>query len=410
MSIKICQVTDFLPKYHKAWGGAELAAVNIIGLLQSQDCLQSVLSTRPLKTVDELFDFYPVPVLNDYLGKISEIIKLWTFDLVSFIAVIKIFKKIKPDVLHLHNFRTISFSVVEAAKRLRIPVVFSVYDNWCLCPNHTLITKSNKVCKEYHGLSCFSCTYIHKKPSVFFRKPVFNYFLNKIDFFIVLSHTMVELLSDYGIPRKKIVYLPLPLSVGMEKSDLLPGERVEASSILYCGWISPHKGLKVLLQAMPEVVKVIPQARLYVIETGVDQSYKNSILDYIEKHHLKKQVIFLGKKDNEDVHKYLRSSELVVVPEQWGIAWPIFLTEAMFLKKPIVASRIGDISFFVRENVNGYTVDSDNPGMFSEKIIYCLTHRDMMVKFGEQSRNLILEICNNNNIRNRLMEVYNKVI
>lgn len=404
--MKICHVTDFLPKYHHIWGGAELAAANIVDLLGARGVTQAVLSTKPQKPVKEKYDFYPVPVLNDYFGKFAELVKLWTFDPLSFVYVTKALKKIAPDVLHLHNFRTISFSAVAAAKKMGIPVVFSIYDNWCLCPNHTLITKANEICKAYHGLPCLYCTSVHKKVSALFRKPLFNHFLNKIDTFIVLSRTMAEVLEDYGIDRKKIEFVPLPLSKETWQSDTVQQAEIEPASVLFCGWVAPHKGLKILVQAFLEVVKRVPQAKLCVLETGVVKTYKDSVLDFIHKNNLERHICFLGKKNNDEVQKYLGRCELVVVPEQWGIAWPIFLSEAMFAQKPIIASRIGDIPFFIKEGANGYTVNPTDPKEFSEKIIYCLEHRDLTAAFGKESRKRITEICNNENIYDKLIGIY----
>lgn len=406
MSMKICHATDFLPGYHNVWGGAELAAANLIDILQDKNNIQVVLSTKPEKIVDKLFKFHSIPVLNDYFGKFAEIIKLWVFDPLAFSRVLKILKEDAPDVLHLHNFRTLSFSVVAAAKRLNIPIVFSIYDNWCLCPNHTLITKTNNLCKTYHGLACLSCTYSHKKPSAFFRKAFFNHFLKKIDTFIVLSHTMSDVLENYGIPKSKIRFLPLPLSRDTWNSELSQKNEIKPALLLFCGWVSPHKGLEVLVKAMPNVIKAVPRARLNVIETGVDLAYKDKILEFIRENRLEEHISFLGKKNNAEVQKYLQESELVVVPEQWGIAWPIFLTEAMFAKKSVVASRIGDIPFFIKDGINGYTVDPKSPDEFSRQIIYSLSNNNLMCDFGMQSKQRIIEICNNENIYNELMNIY----
>jgi len=408
--MKICHVTDYLPRYHNIWGGAELAAVNLIDLLQEKGHAQTVLSTKPDNASYRKYNLYPISVLNDYFGKYAELLKLWTFDLLSFISVSKALEDIKPDILHLHNFRVLSFSVVSAAKRLKIPVVFSIYDNWCLCPNHTLITKTGGFCKKYHSLSCFSCTHSHKKIGTFFRRFLFNIFLKKIDIFIVLSNTMAEVLRDYGIPKEKVVFLPLPLSKDTWENEKKQDGEIEPDSVLFCGWVSPHKGLKILVDQMLKVIKEIPGAKLYVIETGVVKKYKDSILDFISKNDLEKYVYFLGKKNNDEVQKYLRRSELVVVPEQWGIAWPIFLTEAMFAKKPIIASRIGDIPFFIKDGINGYTVKANNAEEFGEKIIYCLRNKNLISSFGEQSRKRIAEICDNKNIHDGLINIYKKAI
>lgn len=402
----ICHGVDYLPEYHKVWGGAEVAALSQIELLEAAGHRQSVIATQPIKDVKEKFDFYAISVLDDYFGRWASILKLWTFDLLAYRHALKVLKSLKPDVLHLHNFRTLSFSVVAAAKRLGIPIVFSIYDNWSLCPNHTLVDKSGRFCNRFHGLHCWKCTYAHKKISSFFRKAFFDHFLRQIDAFMVLSETMKNVLQSYGIEKNKIFTIPLPLTKAAKKAVVEAGVQTESHALLFAGWISPHKGFKVLAQAFDEVIGVIADARLYCIETGVDRSYKKEIIDFINKRALQQHIFFLGKLSNQAVQEMLQKAELVVVPEQWGIAWPIFLTEAMAAGKPIVASRIGDIPQFIRDGVNGFTVPADDSHAFAKKIIECLRQKELMKGFGCSGRQIVMEMCKDENITERLMSTY----
>ena len=410
--MNICHGVDFLPQYHNIWGGAELAANNLINLLQRNGNSQSVLATKPAQEIKESYDFQAIPILEDYFGNIGKLMKMWTFDPLAYIHAIKALKRFKPQVLHLHNFRLMSFSLVTAAKKLGIPVVFSIYDNWALCPSHTLITKSNELCRKYHGLHCITCTYTHKKLSSIYRKTFFNHFLNKIDTFIVLSNTMADVLVDYGIDREKIKFVPLPFSNDVKESDTTDNVEVEPEpdSLLFAGWVSAHKGLKIAVKAMPKIVKKRPNVKLNVIETGCTESYKDEILDFIKKNNLESNINFLGKKSNKEVQQYLQKSELVVVPEQWGIAWPIFLTEAMFAQKPIIASHIGDIPFFINDGVNGHTIAPNDSNSFADKIIHCLENKELAKQYGEVSKQKIEEICNDNNIYEKLIGLYDKLI
>ena len=406
----IIHATDFLPKYHKVWGGAELAAYNTIKVLSSKENKQSIVSTKPeVMPKDDDFELFVAPVLSDYLGKFSDLLTFWAFDPLSYSYALKLFKKVKPEILHLHNFRGLSFSLVSAAKKLNLPVVFSIYDNWAFCPNHTLINKKSEFCRKFHNWHCFNCTYIHKKISAFFRKPLFNYFLKDIDRFVVLSNNMMDLLSKYGIPKEKITFVPLPLSQATKDSDSIVSSIVEDNSILFVGWASPHKGLKVAIEAFSQVVKKYPNSKIYVIETGQSPDYRNQIINFIENNNIGDKVVFLGKKNNKEVQEYLKRVELVVVPEQWPIAWPIFLTEAMYSQKPIVASNIGDISFFIKDFSTGFTVDPKNHKEFAEKIIYCFENKDKVRVMGVKVREEIIKICDDKNIYNKLISLYNEI-
>ncbi len=412
--MKICYATNFLPNYHKTWAGAEVACYRLVMLLVNNNRHVTVLATEPYKEPEEDFDFYSIRILSDYrtspLRIIGSLLKsCLSFDPVSYISSYNVLKRLKPDLLHLHNFDVLSFSLVSSAKRLGIPVLFSVYDNWCLCPRRTLVNNKNEICKKYHGTHCINCIScdswreLPKKDSVVFRKELFNYFLSQIDTFIVLTNSWAEMLRQYGIKSEKIEVVPLPLFEEVDDSRV---NAVEEHSILFVGWVNPHKGLHILIEAMPEILKEIPEAKLYVIESGQDENYKKKIISSIEKFKISNHVFFLGRKPNQEVRAFLQRADVVVVPEQWGIAWPIFLTEAMAFAKPIVASQIGDIPFFIKDGESGFLANPKDPSDFAKKVIWMFKNTGSAVTMGENARKNVTKLCDENAILEKLFNLY----
>ena len=159
--MKICHITNYLPKYRKQGGGAEWACFNLASFLQNSGTENIIFSLKPtIWPEQEKFNFFSVPICEDIFGyKLSFLKRIFYFDIVSFFAVRKIFNKIKPDIAHLHNFDLFSLSVISAAKTFKIPLVFSVYDYWL-----------------------FSVDRLLSRESGFFRKLIFNFFLKKIEY------------------------------------------------------------------------------------------------------------------------------------------------------------------------------------------------------------------------------------
>jgi glycosyltransferase involved in cell wall biosynthesis len=350
---------------------------------------------------------------SSFLGrKIKSLLRRFLpFDPVSAISSYFILKRIKPDIIHLHLFNELSLSIIWSAKRLGIPVAFSMYDYWIVCPKGTLINGLDEKCLSLQGGNCDGCFWVgDKRASILrkigilklafgLRKRIMVHFLKKIDFFFVLSRSWVKLLSDYGISKDKLEIVPLPLS----EMDDNQTSAVNEKMILFVGWVYPHKGLHILVRALGKAVREIPDLKLSVVESGVNENYKKDILKDIESLGIKNNISFLGKLPNKEVRKLLKEAKIAVIPEQWGIAWPIFLTEAMLFKKLIVASRIGDIPEFIEDGVNGFLSDPKDPRDFADKIIRLMKEPN---NFGEKAREKILSICNDNNILNRLEKVY----
>jgi glycosyltransferase involved in cell wall biosynthesis len=336
--------------------------------------------------------------------------RFFPFDPVSALSSYYILKRIKPDIVHLHLFNELSLSVIWSAKKLGLPVVFSMYDYWIVCPKGTLVNGKNEKCSALQGGDCDKCFWINNKKATalkrigflkiafWLREKVMLHFLKKIDHYLVLSNSWVKLLNDYGISRDKLEIIPLPLPEidNVEKS-------VNEKMVLFTGWVYPHKGLHILVRAMGRAVKEVPGLKLSVVESGADENYKKEILKDVDALGIKENVLFLGKLPNKEVRSLLAEAKIAVIPEQWGIAWPIFLTEAMLFGKQIVASRIGDIPDFIEDGKNGFLANPKNSDDFADKIIRLAKERN---DFGEKAREKILSICNDKNILNRLEKVY----
>lgn len=416
--MKICYVTNFLPGYHDIWAGAEVACYRLSKLLINNNQPVTFLTTRPNKASLEGLERYTIDTAEDYINKwgCAHPNGLWgrfcyrlktcfSFDPISYISSRRMLKNIAPDLLHLHNFDKLSLSMIYSAKKIGIPVLFSIYDNWCMCPKRTLTNNKNERCKRYHGPCCITCGNfgLLEKFSAAFRRKVFDYFLNQIDAFIALSASSAKNLQNYGIKKERIAVIPLPV---FEKAggrlDITP----EEDSILFTGWIFPHKGLHILIEAMPEVLKEIPNAKLYVIQSGENKAYKQRILNLIENLKITQHVFFLGKKTNQETSGFLQRVSLVVVPEQWEIEWPIFLTEAMASAKPIVASYIGNIPEFIEDGKTGFLADPAKPSSFADKIIWMLRNKKQAAEMGREAQKAGERIFDEDEILKKILVLY----
>lgn len=411
--MRICYATNYLPGYHKIWGGAEQACYKMAKLLVQNGQEITVLATRPLKALKEKFEFFSLPVLENYfLGRRLVFLKeRLGYDPLSGIPSYRILKKIRPDVLHLHNFDLLSFSLVISAKKLGIPILSSIYDYWLFCPRRILVNHRDEICRTYHSSHCATCIALKRfnfrqKVPLIFRRKLFDFFLNKIDIFLTLSQASVEVLQDYGIKKERITVIPLPL---LERADI-QNIAVEENSILFVGWVQPHKGLHIILEAMSQILEELPEVRLYVIETGEEESYKNRILSLIKELKLNKHVLLLGKLSHKKVKEYLKKSSVVVIPEQWENVGPLLLSEAMGLAKPIVASSIGSIPEFIRDGENGLLANPKDPLDFAKKITWMLRNRKMALEMGKKAREDVKQICDEKKILKATLNLYKSLV
>lgn len=401
---KVAFVTDFYPEVHARWSGAEIACQRLRGLLAEDGVAVSVYTARaefPGKKPPFVED---VRLLEDISATFGSSLKtLFPFDLLAYVFFLKRFRENTPDIVHLHNLKFMSFAPLAAAAKLGIPAVFSVYDNWAICPRYCLVNGRGEVCEKFHGLRCIGCVPLKKKPFVASRKPVFGRFVGKLDAVAVLTGSEQERYVRSGVSPEKLHILPLPLFEEGEESRVEALD-VERETILFVGRLEHGKGLHVLVEAMPRVLKRFPKARISVVgeHSGSDR-YKKAVLSRIEELGLESVFSFTGKMSNGQIRELLLKSHVVAAPEQWAIAWPIFLTEAMSMGKRIVASMIGDIPSFIKEGQTGFLAPHDSPEEFAGRIIAALEAPEPV---NMEASRMIRELCDRQAIKRKLLAIY----
>ena len=401
---KVAFVTDFYPEVHGKWSGAEIACQRLRGLLAEDDIDVSVFTAKaqfPEKKPSFVEEGRLFEDISSQLG--SSLKNLFPFDAFAYRFFLKRFRELSPDIVHLHNLKFVSFAPLAAARKLGIPSVFSVYDNWAICPRYCLVNGRGEVCEKFHGLRCVACVPLKKKPFVPFRRPVFRRFLEKLDAVAVLTGSERDRYLKSGVSSEKLHLLPLPLFDEGEDCRVLE-HTVERNTILFVGRLEHGKGLHVLVEAMPEVLKRFTRARVCVVgEHSGSGKYKMAVQSRIDELGMRSVFSFTGKMGNREIKELLLKSHVVAAPEQWAIAWPIFLTEAMSMGKHIVAGRIGDIPAFIKDGHTGSLAAHDSPADFSRKIIAALEAEKPV---NREAAIMIRKLCDRRSIKDKLLSIY----
>jgi glycosyltransferase involved in cell wall biosynthesis len=143
----------------------------------------------------------------------------------------------------------------------------------------------------------------------------------------------------------------------------LPPER---NVVLFFGLIRPYKGLALLIEAMPEVLRTIDCSLLVAGEFYDDKSKYTALVDRLE---LRARVrIEDAYIPNEDVHRYFAAADVVVLPyteaSQSGIV-PI----AYSFNTPVISTRVGGLPEAVLEDKTGLLVEAGDPGALARAIV-----------------------------------------
>ncbi len=324
-------------------GGAEVVAEKTARELQRRGHEVFVVTTNHHSKTEEVdvddIKTYRIP-LNIYsIYNLSDqsIIKklLWhLIDLWNPSAYFKlkdILKEKKPDIIHIHNFKGLSGAAFSAAKKLDVPVVFTVHDHSVYCVRANLLKGDGSICTEPR----IPCR---------FYKEVNSFFIDKIpDFVISPSKSLIDKLKSQGFFRdSEIAVIPNPV----EKDPEIIEKDYITIDILYVGALSKHKGTDVLIRAFRELED--DNMRLHIVGRGPDEDKLKAISGDDEK------IIFHGFLKGEELSGMYGKANVTVVPSVWYENSPMVVYESFAHSTPVIGSNIGGIPELVSEGCNGF--------------------------------------------------------
>jgi spore coat protein SA len=116
--------------------------------------------------------------------------------------------------------------------------------------------------------------------------------------------------------------------------------------ILFVGRIVEQKGLHVLLEAMPLVLKHFPTVTLRI--AGGIRFGSNEVDPYLASLHaqaasLGAQVQFLGPVSHSQIGRHFETADIFACPSVWNDPFPLVILEAMGAGVPVVAFAKGGI-------------------------------------------------------------------
>jgi len=161
--------------------------------------------------------------------------------------------------------------------------------------------------------------------------------------------------------------------------------------VLTTGRISPQKGFDTIFEAVPEVLKVIPNAKFLFLILPTDYSI-NEIKTYsqfVNQYPQNIRIIF-GVASDIFYLAHL-SADVFVSPSRWE-PFGIMALEAMSCKIPIIGTKVGGLQETIIDMRNfseigtGILIEKDNPSQFAEALISLLLLAEISKRVKEKNQ------------------------
>ena len=267
-----------------------------------------------------------------------------------------------------HPFHLVPKAAVEAGKELDIPSIIKV-DDAIYQKASGIKSIQRKIEKMINGKTLRSGTKI----------------------LVSNNDTKKIIINEYNVKSENISIVPNGVDLSLFKTNI----KKNPEKIVFAGAMYYHRGLDILLEAIPYVIKKIPNAKFILLGSGGEM---NKLKKIVSDKKLEKSVEFTGWINRDKIPQNISDASVGIGPlrltDVTSRALPIKVLEYMAVSLPVIAKR-GTLPLDVLENEkNGYFVDDVED--LVEKIIELLNDPKKVENMGIQSSNMVQKFSWNN--------------
>jgi len=295
-------------------------------------------------------------------GTLYGIIARALFLLTLPIHLIKAVKETEAEIIHVHCLCALSALPASIIKLLtKKPLIITMHG--------TFLGRYNKVTKPPLSwiIPAAEKAYLH---------------LKLYDKILVEDRYTYRTLRNLGIPKEKIRALPYP---GIETRRFREAKLISWLSretiILHHGRLVQKRGVKTLIEAMPKIIKEIPEAKLIIAGEGPEKQRLQKLAEDLG---VEGHIKFLGLVPYEQMPSIVKSSTVVVVPSLIE-GHSASIIEAMAAEKPVIATKVGGITEVIKDGETGILVDPENPDQIANAVIKVLRDRGLAKSLSEKA-------------------------
>jgi glycosyltransferase involved in cell wall biosynthesis len=156
-------------------------------------------------------------------------------------------------------------------------------------------------------------------------------------------------------------------------------------------YLSPIKGTDFIIEAMPKILKEVPNAHLIILNAQEQRHEQVEILQLAQKLGVDSNIEFIGKIDEYGLPHFYSLADVIVQPSLYISAYTSF-AEGGACGTPGIAFDGINADEVIVDGETGFITPSGDVEILTDKIIELLKHPDLCEKMGRKARERIVRL------------------
>jgi len=403
--INLCMLA---PEFFPVWGGVGSYTIELLKSLPETVDIHVVTLERDIAgfsgreyTSKGISAILNRPILIHYIASSND---TFSYNLSFQIACLRklpsLHKKYHFDIMHSHLCHMPDV-FLKLLVGIKIPTVLTIHGTIQSLRDHALLARS-----MFGGLESSENSILNFYPAIELLQQ--NY-VKRVDRFIAVSKATKTLaINDLKVNEEKIniVYNGVDTQLFKPPNKNQQKQRYSKHTVVYIGRVIAKKGINVLINAIPEVLRSFPDTQFLFVGGGNVPFYREMML---KMRIPEKNFSFIGHLGYFERSKILQEATVFVNPSFFENC-SISILEAMSSGCASLACNVGGNPELINTGKNGLLVSPFNPKKLAESIICLLENETYNRNMGTAARKTIEESFSSKICAEQTCEVYKQTL
>lgn len=283
----------------------------------------------------------------------------------------------KPEIIHAHMCYPDGYAAMKLSEKLQIPYIITVRGT-------DLLT-----IRKFTNVKSVMVKILSKAARVIFPS-------NRIatEFHKYYSKENIDIIPN-GIEMDDFENLNLLISSKPNYEKI-----IVSVSTLY-----KDKGIDINIMALAELIKIHNDVHYIIVGDGEERNNLNGL---VEKLNLSKYITFAGKVDHKKALEYIKLCDIFSLPG-WNETFGLVYLEAMYLKKPIVATFKDGIDGAAKDGIHGLFAHKQNVDEVVEALDKLLSSKELRSEMGLKGHQEVVKNYTWQKHAEKISKVYQEV-